>query len=143
MPDKASLNCPRCREKMANTTRDGIEAHTCLYCNGVWVSGAALDGILARENNPPAKSALLAGCKHQSDNTANRHCPTCQHETLYQVASQGVELDLCPRCNGLFFDEGELKQVLPGLQHTLEKSGCVAANLIEGLLCIMLSLFTW
>tara|TARA_B100000745_G_scaffold98647_1_gene62848 strand:+ start:4976 stop:5146 length:171 start_codon:yes stop_codon:yes gene_type:complete len=26
---------------------------------------------------------------------------------------EGIELDLCPCCNGIFFDRGELKAILP------------------------------
>jgi Zn-finger nucleic acid-binding protein len=35
------------------------------------------------------------------------HCPAC-HTVLIVVEREGIELDWCPDCSGLWFDEGEL-----------------------------------
>ena len=142
MPSSALLHCPRCQEKMATTSCNGIDTHACLYCNGVWINGNSLDILLNKENNPPAKSALLTAFKTQSDNKANRYCPGCEHEKLYQITSHGVELDLCQKCNGLFFDEGEIKQVLPNMHQALVKAALRPANVIESFIYIIVTLFT-
>ena len=38
-----------------------------------------------------------------------KHCPTC-NVSLDQTLVAGVEVDYCPRCYGLFFEEHELAQ---------------------------------
>lgn len=38
-------------------------------------------------------------------------CPVCQVPT-YVVEYDGIELDLCPDCHGLWFDSGELELLL-------------------------------
>jgi Zn-finger nucleic acid-binding protein len=42
-------------------------------------------------------------------------CPKC-HEPLRTVDRQGVHLDQCERCGGIFLDRGELEQILSAEQ---------------------------
>ena len=39
-------------------------------------------------------------------------CPQCGHRSLDPIWHGEVEVDLCRKCGGLWFEEGELKQVL-------------------------------
>lgn len=36
-------------------------------------------------------------------------CPVCKHRKLDQAILSGVEVDYCPRCYGLWFEENELQ----------------------------------
>ena len=38
-------------------------------------------------------------------------CPTCQ-ELLTLSERQGVEIDFCPKCRGVWLDRGELDKIL-------------------------------
>lgn len=38
-------------------------------------------------------------------------CPACQ-ETLTMAERQGVEIDFCPKCRGVWLDRGELDKIL-------------------------------
>ncbi|MGQ9735001.1 MAG: zf-TFIIB domain-containing protein [Thermaceae bacterium] len=38
-------------------------------------------------------------------------CPICQ-EPMREVVRQGVAIDLCPRCGGVWLDRGELEKLL-------------------------------
>jgi Zn-finger nucleic acid-binding protein len=38
-------------------------------------------------------------------------CPVCQ-ETLTMSERQGVEIDFCPKCRGIWLDRGELDKIL-------------------------------
>jgi Zn-finger nucleic acid-binding protein len=40
-----------------------------------------------------------------------RHCPDCGAE-MKETRMHGVDLDLCPECNGIWLDHGELKEIL-------------------------------
>lgn len=41
-----------------------------------------------------------------------RSCPRCSMTLLEPVSLEGIEVDACPRCGGLYFDAGELAQVV-------------------------------
>lgn len=39
-------------------------------------------------------------------------CPTCPDTTLTMSERQGVEIDYCPQCRGVWLDRGELDKLL-------------------------------
>lgn len=39
-------------------------------------------------------------------------CPTCENVTLVMADRQGVEIDYCPQCRGVWLDRGELDKVI-------------------------------
>jgi uncharacterized protein len=38
-------------------------------------------------------------------------CPNCD-ETLVMTERQGVEIDYCPKCRGVWLDKGELDKII-------------------------------
>ena len=39
-------------------------------------------------------------------------CPTCPDTTLVMADRQGIEIDYCPACRGIWLDRGELDKLL-------------------------------
>jgi len=39
-------------------------------------------------------------------------CPTCTDVTLVMTDRQGVEIDYCPQCRGVWLDRGELDKLI-------------------------------
>lgn len=39
-------------------------------------------------------------------------CPTCSEATLVMSDRQGVEIDYCPTCRGVWLDRGELDKLI-------------------------------
>lgn len=39
-------------------------------------------------------------------------CPKCHDQVLVPVERQGVEIDYCPGCRGVWLDRGELDKVI-------------------------------
>jgi uncharacterized protein len=39
-------------------------------------------------------------------------CPLCRDTTLEPRFSRGIEVDVCPRCRGLWLDRGELERLM-------------------------------
>ena len=39
-------------------------------------------------------------------------CPNCPDATLTMAERQGVEIDYCPRCRGVWLDRGELVKLV-------------------------------
>lgn len=47
-------------------------------------------------------------------------CPHCTDSTLVMTERQGVEIDYCPSCRGIWLDRGELDKLL-------DKAGATSA----------------
>ncbi|WII73749.1 zf-TFIIB domain-containing protein [Bdellovibrio sp. 22V] len=46
-------------------------------------------------------------------------CPTCKEVNLVISERQGIEIDYCPECRGVWLDRGELDKILErSQQHT-------------------------
>lgn len=39
-------------------------------------------------------------------------CPTCPEATLVLADRQGIEIDYCPQCRGVWLDRGELDKLI-------------------------------
>jgi hypothetical protein len=39
-------------------------------------------------------------------------CPTCSDTDLVMTDRQGVEIDYCPKCRGVWLDRGELDKII-------------------------------
>ena len=47
-------------------------------------------------------------------------CPVCKTQALQMSERQGIEIDYCPQCRGVWLDRGELDKII-------ERSGLPAA----------------
>ncbi|HRE16399.1 MAG TPA: zf-TFIIB domain-containing protein [Rhodocyclaceae bacterium] len=78
----------------------------CVRCSGVFVNGHVLREVRAH-------SALHL---HKNANAASRTKPTkvaCPNDSTHMVALnyKGVEIDVCPKCHGVWLDPGELEKI--------------------------------
>ena len=56
-------------------------------------------------------------------------CPVCPDATLSMMDRQGVEIDFCPHCRGIWLDRGELDKLL-ALAAPTAASAVVCASMI-------------
>lgn len=40
------------------------------------------------------------------------NCPTCKNTALVMSERQGIEIDYCPSCRGVWLDRGELDKIV-------------------------------
>jgi uncharacterized protein len=40
------------------------------------------------------------------------NCPVCTDERLVMADRQGIEIDYCPKCRGVWLDRGELDKII-------------------------------
>lgn len=40
------------------------------------------------------------------------NCPACKNVSLLMMERQGVEIDYCPSCRGVWLDRGELDKII-------------------------------
>ena len=44
-------------------------------------------------------------------------CPVCKDVTLLMAEKNGVEIDYCPECRGIWLDRGELDKIIEHHNH--------------------------
>jgi hypothetical protein len=65
--------------------------------------------------------------EHSAEKQAMK-CPVCPETTLLMTDRQGVEIDYCPQCRGVWLDRGELdKLVALGAKHDTAASPSAAS----------------
>jgi hypothetical protein len=94
-----------------------IELDYCSKCFGVWFDSGELELLL--ESTRSREKSAREVCKPLQDNASEtkRKCPIC-HQSMVQNhigEKLSVLIDICPTCDGLFFDGGELNQYLKQL----------------------------
>lgn len=52
-------------------------------------------------------------------NTMTMTCPLC-HVMLQPMSRQGIEIDFCPQCRGVWLDRGELDKIIERESRLLE-----------------------
>ena len=103
------LTCPKCLGSLRFTDEGPIA--TCYDCLGLWVDTRAL-----RDADPPipkADAVLKAVDAFDLGRArpANMPCPRCNRGDLGTQTVEGVEIDWCFACRGLFLDRGELTRL--------------------------------
>lgn len=110
--------CPVCRKSMIVIEHADIELDYCTLCKGIWFDATELDllfrsvgvghghslaGLMSQPRRPPAE--------------APRKCPLCRRRMDKMMIGKAPEvmIDSCPRGHGLWFDGGELDEVLEQL----------------------------
>jgi Zn-finger nucleic acid-binding protein len=121
------MNCVACNEPMIVLELDEIEIDYCLECGGVWLDSGELELLIgdASEVNKLMAQAVSEAEVMRSD----RKCPICRKrmEAALIGADTKVEIDRCVNNDGLWFDRGELREILE-MMHG-EKSEKVVALL--------------
>ena len=63
---------------------------------------------------------VFSGSSTHLPRSATMHCPVCKDHQLVMSERQGVEIDYCPSCRGVWLDRGELDKLI-------EKSSAMSA----------------
>jgi Zn-finger nucleic acid-binding protein len=111
-----------------------IELDYCTNCSGVWFDAGELELL--------CEAANLAGAGLSQDSLARlpearasekkRKCPICRRKMKKVVIGKNPEIliDACPDEEGLWFDGGELDQLVQQLSPKASASGeCIASFL--------------
>jgi len=133
------MNCPNCVERMSATDVGGVRSYTCLYCNGIWITNQAIAIMLKLEKSKLNVLGLIA--EADGATSENRNCASCSSQPLKLINTNGVEIDACERCGGIYLDDGEVQILLPQTCVSKENEvGKVVAA--EGLFWVVLAFFS-
>jgi Zn-finger nucleic acid-binding protein len=132
MADRARMICPRCNTSLEIREIDGITTSTCPGCKGNWIGATALAALFARDRDAPRIEEALDAILDLDFHDSLRQCPKCRVRPLKAIMVDGIELDYCTACKGLYFDQGELEQVFPStLGQAAAKGGTPADTLSQ------------
>jgi Zn-finger nucleic acid-binding protein len=94
-----SHTCPGCAGRLQALRVHGVELDRCQRCRGTWLDGGELQQVTGLLTLEP-----FAG-------PGTRICARC-HTAMQPMLLEGLTpVEQCPRCAGLFLDEGELAEV--------------------------------
>jgi Zn-finger nucleic acid-binding protein len=102
------VNCPKCRNAFADDTLDGIPIQVCCSCNGIWFDRAKITEYLGQALRRTGQSPALATLREAEPAPTDLVCPVCRLRSLTAVSPQGVEIEQCTGCRGVFLDSGEI-----------------------------------
>lgn len=111
--------CPVCKSDMIDVEYKRIELDYCTVCRGVWFDTEELELLI--ENIGPEESGLavdsITGSPEAETSEKGRKCPICGQKM--GKANIGHEprilIDVCRRGDGLWFDGGEVGQLIKQL----------------------------
>jgi uncharacterized protein len=92
---------------------EGVEIDRCVACHGTWLDHGELQLIAQLAGVAPGglTQALLAAKRLRR---AHRRCPRCLRrlEAVDVGDATPLEIDRCPGGCGLWFDDGEMQQLI-------------------------------
>ena len=106
------MRCVGCKEPMIVLEIDQIEIDHCLACGGVWRDAGELEALL--EDREGAEGILLRPMQEGESQRSGRKCPICRRRMRLSapIGDSGVKIDFCSRRHGIWFDRGELEEVV-------------------------------
>ncbi len=110
--------CPACKSPMIVVEHQKIELDYCPECRGVWFDSGELELFL--DSLHPGEwnqfAANLLDTPEARTSEKKRRCPIC-NEKMKKVMSDkpGILIDICRRADGLWFDGGEVGELLKQL----------------------------
>jgi Zn-finger nucleic acid-binding protein len=110
--------CPVCRKVMVIVEHHRIELDYCPQCGGVWFDTSELELFLQTASLPVRDFSpeTLLRLPELKETPHARKCPVC-HRKMRDVAigKPAIVIDVCKRGQGLWFDGGEVQQLLTQL----------------------------
>lgn len=146
--DATTRPCPKCEAPMRAEEVNGVPTNACRGCGGRWLEVPMIEhlGELSAEARL-TRDALIrtfASLHDQPTATTAIPCPTCANK-LESCIHEGIELDFCFSCRGLFVDSGEMEQVAETETSTAERAVAAATSgasrALNGLVGSLVKLF--
>lgn len=106
------MRCPVCKAEMIVLELDQVEIDYCTSCSGIWLDEGELELLL--EGAGEGDELLASFTKPADAKEKKKRCPLCRRgmDKILCGAGEKIMLDSCPRRHGLWFDRGELEQIL-------------------------------
>ncbi len=106
------MDCPVCKKAMLVLELQQIEIDFCQQCSGIWLDSGELELLL---DDSVEKKKLLDSFAVDANNAEKpRRCPKCSKKMNKVFVGDGkkVLVDKCKKDHGIWFDNGELHDVV-------------------------------
>ncbi|UCC22006.1 MAG: zf-TFIIB domain-containing protein [Planctomycetota bacterium] len=107
------MDCPVCKNAMITLELADVEVDYCSDCSGIWLDAGELELLLGA---PEQSGQLLNSLKIDSQCAEKRRkCPICLKKMQKIVVGEAkpvLLIDKCAKGDGLWFDKGELQDIL-------------------------------
>ncbi len=108
--------CPVCKDDMIVVEHNEIELDYCTSCNGVWFDSGELELLLesAGLDGPQPFLDDIFNSPEASSSEKKRRCPIGGRKMRKITIGEGDEIlvDICQEGHGLWFDGGEVEQLI-------------------------------
>ena len=107
------MNCPVCKnEPMIVLELDEIEIDHCMSCKGIWLDAGELELLLGTDSE--TVEFLNSFTSDISAKERKLKCPICNKkmEKILVIGEKKITIDKCKNDHGIWFDAGELEDVL-------------------------------
>ncbi len=110
------MRCLNCKSDMIVVEYNNIELDHCNDCHAVWFDSTELD-LLLKSLNLDSHNLLLDDIlklPEADSSEKKRRCPICRKKMRKTTIGEhpSVLIDVCPQKHGLWFDGGEVAQLL-------------------------------
>ncbi len=111
--------CPVCKSDMIDVEYEKIELDYCTNCRGVWFDSEELELLLGRvgfEDHGLPLGDMLSRPEAETSER-KRRCPICGQKMKKAAIGRQPEvlIDVCPQGDGLWFDGGEVTELIKHL----------------------------
>ncbi len=101
--------CPLDGKKLVEIILKQEKVDICPHCNGIFFDQGELENIsrlveIFREVNIQEQDIAISGISERGEEIC---CPLCK-TSMQKREIGGQVVDLCPRCNGIWLDGGEI-----------------------------------
>jgi uncharacterized protein len=106
------MHCPKCKTDMVVLELDQVEIDHCVTCGGIWLDKGELELLMLDTDRQD--SFLLEMTNDDRIKEKLVKCPICRKK-MEKVAcgkDKKIRLDRCKKNHGIWFDKGELFEVL-------------------------------
>ena len=110
------MKCPACKQLMIVVEHENIELDYCLDCSGVWFDAGELELLFETMKLDETRLSLdsILTSPDARAKEKKRRCPLCGRKMKKATVGHDPEvlIDACPQGEGLWFDKGEVVQLI-------------------------------
>ncbi len=116
------MKCPACRNMMIVVEHEHIELDYCPDCSGVWFDAGELDLLFETMELEQAILSIdsILTSPETPSKEKKRRCPICGKKMKKSTVGHDPEIliDACKHGDGLWFDDGEVGQLISQIPGT-------------------------
>jgi Zn-finger nucleic acid-binding protein len=111
--------CPVCKSDTLIVEYNNIELDYCPSCKGIWFDSGELELLLECDGLENCRSYIndTIGAPEAVTSEKKRKCPICRRKMkkIYIDEDKKIMVDICRNGHGIWFDGGEVAQLLKEL----------------------------